>query len=53
MEGFVHPTKVQKLAAVAATLQRAYPKDGSTVEKLFEDQLRRLNEAERTHRGAK
>jgi hypothetical protein len=50
MEGFVHPTKAQKLAAVAQTLKSAYPRGGSSSEKLFEDQLRRLDEAERASR---
>jgi hypothetical protein len=48
MEGFVHPTKAQKLAAVAATLKRVYARDTSTVEKLFGEQLRRLDAAERS-----
>lgn len=47
MEGFVHPTKAQKLAAMRAILLRAYAKDGSTDKKLYEDLLRRLEDSGR------
>ena len=50
MEGFVRPTKAQKLAAVAATLERVYAKDTSAAERLFGAQLRQLAAAERAER---
>jgi len=49
MEGFVQPTKAQKLASLRATLQRAYASNGSIGEKKpFENQLRRIDETIRS-----
>lgn len=53
MEGFVHPTRAQKLAAMRAILLRAYAKDSPTNNILCEELLRRLETAGRGEPHAK
>jgi hypothetical protein len=47
MEGFVHPTRRQRLADVSSTLQRVFAVKDAPCPKLVEHHLRRLEDLER------
>jgi hypothetical protein len=54
MEGFVHPTKRQRLQVVSSSLRRAFGSTDAVHRYSFEEYLRRLDEAERAvSRGEK